>query len=382
MSWERTKASTMTLSPAPSMLRWLLVGVLAIIFGAILFTLHATGTVAVLAEYNIWWVSLIPASCWLLLFCIRGWLRGREVDEYTFLQQEADRTQKQWEAWAARYVTVIKSCAFLPESITARSLYAELPHQYRLSVRVDYLPQGSSPVQSRLGLLLAGVLDAIQGLPATLPLKVTLVTDDRQDALADTFSEAWKELLPERTLPAEITVTQMCSMHMLEDRLKQPDLTVELLLVMQLRGGTAYSDGLAALLLTSDDVAQKYQLPHVARLLRPMALDMKQFTSQLTLFLETQTVARQTSRVFCDSVGWHDYFVELLTTGAAHHTRWKPEEIGVLERWCGIPGPGGGWLLAALLADVVNISNTPVLGLFTSATDHFVSTITPGSENQ
>ena len=379
MGWVRNKAIVVERPPAPSFKWWLLAGLLATIIGILLFILHLSGKVNALLIFNIWLLALIPLLGWYLLFCIRGWLWGQKVNKYDFLKKEAELGQKQWESWAERHVAILASCVLLPEGVTAHGLVSQfirqLPTADMLARRVI---ESANPVKN----LLSGVQSGLSHLPDEFPLKVTIITDTSCDGLVQTFTSTWETLFPQRAIPDEIVLSASRSMHMLEDRLKQPDLTVELLLVMQLHGGTAYSDGLAALLLTSDDVAQKYQLPHVARLLRPMALDMTQFTSQLTLFLETQTVARQTSRVFCDSVDWHDYFAELLTTGAAHHARWKPEEIGVLERWCGIPGPGGGWLLAALLADVVNISNTPVLGLFTSATDHFVSTITPGSENQ
>ncbi len=55
------------------------------------------------------------------------------------------------------------------------------------------------------------------------------------------------------------------------------------------------------LLLTSDDVAQKYHLPHSSRLLRPMPLDMTNFEDDITLFLETQTVACHTPSVIGDA---------------------------------------------------------------------------------
>lgn len=46
-----------------------------------------------------------------------------------------------------------------------------------------------------------------------------------------------------------------------------------------------------------------------------------------------------------------------------------------------IPGTGSAWLLAALLSDIVTVSQATVLGLFTSGTDRFVSTITSGSNH-
>lgn len=382
MSWQRTKATTTELLPAPSLTRWILTGVLALILGALLFILHVTGTVPVLAAYNIWGVSLAPPVLWLLFFCLRGWQRGREVNEYAFLQKEAARAQTQWEAWAGRYIAIAGSCLLLPDSITAGCLYENMPQHYRLARRIDYLSPGSAPEESVPGLLLKNVADALRQLPVDLPLRVTLISDDRHTDQARYFTDAWQAVLPGRAVPADVTVNGAFSLSYVEERLKQPSLTVDLILVMQLHGGHAYSDGLAVLMLTSDDVAQKYGIAHPARLLRPMSLNMSQLPAELELFLETQTVARQSARIFCDDGAWHDHFADLLTTGAAHQARWRPEEIAVLEKWIGIPGPASGWLLLALLAGTVNLRNTSVLGLFSSDTDHFVSTITPGSEKQ
>lgn len=68
MGWVRTKVLTTEQPPAPSLPRWLLAGVLMVIIGVLLFVLHASGTVKMLSSMNIWWVSLMPAGCWLLIF--------------------------------------------------------------------------------------------------------------------------------------------------------------------------------------------------------------------------------------------------------------------------------------------------------------------------
>ena len=99
------------------------------------------------------------------------------------------------------------------------------------------------------------------------------------------------------------------------------------------------------------------------------------------LFLETQTIACQTSKVFCDYGHWNDWFADLMTASQSHLTPWVPQEIDVLEKYNGIPGAGSAWLLAALLSDITLVGKAPVLGLFTSGTDRFVSTITSGSNN-
>ncbi|HEY2451189.1 MAG TPA: type VI secretion protein [Scandinavium sp.] len=381
MSWERTKATTRELSEAPSLPGWLLGGLLAIIVGVLLFVLHASGTLRILSGFNIWWLSMAPLLCWFFLFCLRGWLWGREVAEYQFLQKEAAYGQTQWEAWAERHLAVIGSCIFLPNEVSVACMHNEMVQQYGLTSRIDYLPEEYPVTESAINVLIKGIEKSINNLPKDLPFNITLLTDDLSPTVETSFISVWKSIFPERSVPLNIAMKDSLSVGWVEERLRQPVLDVDLLVILQLNGGEAYSDGLAALLLTSDDVAQKYLLPHSTRILRPMALDLTAFKDELMLFLETQTVACRSSTLFCDNKAWHEQFANLLTVGPAHNAPWKPEETGVLEKWIGIPGPSGAWLLAALIADVVNISKTPVLGLFTCGTDHFVSTITPGSEN-
>ncbi|EOC0475515.1 type VI secretion protein [Cronobacter turicensis] len=380
MSWERTKATTKELPEAPSLVGWLAGGILAIIVCVLLFILHAFGTLKVLSGLNIWWFSLAPFICWFCLFCLRGWLWGKEVDEYQFLQKEAEYAQKQWEEWAERHLAVIGSCVCLPDEMSAASISGDVVQQYGLTRAINSLPEEHSAVESAIRVLIKAIEKSISLLPKDLPLRVKLVTDEQTQTAERAFTSAWKDILTGRPAPVTIECRGLFSPAWVEERLKQPILDIALVFVVQLNGGEAYSDGLAALLLTSDDVAQKYQLPHSTRILRPMPLDMAHFKTDMELFLETQTVACRSSRIFCDSKIWHDQFADLMTTGTACKAPWKPEDIGVLEKWSGIPGPASAWLLTALAADVAAISKAPVLGLFTSGTDHFVSTITPGSE--
>ncbi|ROP61778.1 hypothetical protein EDF81_0252 [Enterobacter sp. BIGb0383] len=382
MGWTRTKALTTELPPAPSLIRWFLSGVLMAIAGVLLFILHASGTMKILAEFNIWWVSLAPPGIWLTLFCLRGWLWGKEVDEYEFLQKEAARAQKLWEAWAERHLAILGSCLFLPDNISAVSLPHTLPQQYGLIRKIDYLPGTASLEQIATEALLKGTEDALRKLPADLPLKVVLIADLPAAEMVKAFAAVWTTLFPERALPDDITVNTILSMGRVEERLQQPLLTVELFLVVQLRGGEAYSDGLAALLLTSDDVAQKYHLPHPARLLRPMPLDIARFDEDLRLFLNTQTVACRTTFVLEDHRGWEEMTAALITTGHVQGAAWGPSERISLEKWSGIPGPASPWLLTALAADLVSRNKTSLLMLLASGEERFISTVTSGSENE
>ncbi|UYK97760.1 hypothetical protein [Pantoea stewartii] len=382
MGWERTKATTMVLPPEPSFMGWLLAGGVAAVVGILLFILHASGMVKALAVFNIWWLASSPVLGWFFLFCLRGWLWGRTVNEHHFLQKEAEYGQQQWEAWAGRYLAVLGSSILLPSGVTsdaiAKSDAADAPQFLSLTCHFD----AKSPTStSLLEMGLAGVQEAISMLPATVPFNVTIVSDMISSDFETRFRKSWGKIYLGRELTGSISCCEALSFDWLEERLKNPVFDIDLILILQSQGAEKYSDALAAMVLTSDDVAEKYQLSHSARILRPMPLDMTNFRADMGLFLETQTIACQTSNVFCDYGHWNDGFADLMTASQSHLTPCVPQEIDVLEKYNGIPGGGSAWLLATLLADIVSVSNKPVLGLFTSGADRFVSTVTSGSEN-
>lgn len=381
MGWERTKATTMELSPEPSFTGWLLAGGVAAVVGILLFILHASGTVKVLAAFNIWWLASSPVLGWFFLFCLRGWLWGRTVNEHQFLQKEAEYGQQQWEAWAGRYLAVLGSSILLPSGVTSDAIAkldaVDAPQFLSLTSHFDSQLVTST---SLLELGLAGVQNAIAMLPATVPFNVTIVSDIISSDFETRFRESWGRTYPGRVLTGSVSFCKTLSFAWIEERLKNPVFDIDLILILQNQDAEHYSDALATMILTSDDVAEKYQFPHSARILRPMPLDMPNFRADMGLFLETQTIACQTSNVFCDYGHWNDGFADLMTASQSHLTPWVPQEIDVLEKYNGIPGAGSAWLLATLLADIVSVGNKPVLGLFTSGTDRFVSTVTPGSE--
>jgi hypothetical protein len=382
MGWERTKATTMELPPEPSLTGWLLAGGVAAVVGILLFILHASGMVKALAVFNIWWLASSPVLGWFFLFCLRGGLWGRTVNEHQFLKKEAEYGQQQWESWAGRYLAVLGSSILLPSGVTsdaiAKSEAADAPQFLSLTSHFD--AQSVTP-SSLLKLGLASVQNAIAILPATVPLNIIVVSDAISADSDSQFRKVWENIYPDRAISGSVSFCETLSFAWVEERLKTPDLDIDLILVLQKHGAGRYSDSLASMLLTSDDVAEKYQLPHSVRILRPMLLDMAHFKADMGLFLETQTIACQTSKVFCDYGHWNDRLAELMTASQPHQTPWVPQMIDVLEKYNGIPGAGSAWFLAALLSDITSISKTPVLGLFTSGTDRFVSTVTSGSKN-
>lgn len=382
MGWERTKATTMEFPPEPSFTGWLLAGGVAAVVGILLFILHASGMVKALAVFNIWLLASSPVLGWFFLFCLRGWLWGRTVNEHQFLQKEAEYGQQQWEAWAGRYLAVLGSSILLPSGVTsdaiAKSDATDAPQFLSLTSHFDAQSVNST---SLLELGLAGVQSAIAMLPATVPFNVTIVSDMSSSDVETRYRESWGRIYPGRVLTGSVSCCEALSFAWIEERLKNPVFDIDLIMILQNQAAEHYSDALATMILTSDDVAEKYQLPHSARILRPMPLDMSNFKADMGLFLETQTIACQTSNVFCDNAAWSERFADIMTAAQMHQTPWMPEENDVLEKYNGIPGAGSAWLLATLVSEIVTISKAPVLGLFTSGTDHFVSTVTPGSEN-
>lgn len=382
MAWERVKPVIVELSDPPSLSGWLLAGVLTLIVGILLFVLHASEVLKPLSSLNIWWLSLSPSGVWLFLFCLRGWLWDREVAEHQFQKNEAEYGQQQWESWAERHLGILGSCVLLPNGINADNILLadnNLPTQNALTCRIfDNLPD----IADLMRQCLAGVQEALTALPSELPLKITLLTDrtERSDLLSG-LDSAWKRLFPCRGVPCDIAVTDSLLMSWVEQRITQPVLTVDLILVLQLNGHDSYSDGLAALLLTSDDVVQKYQLPHMARLLRPMSLDMTHFADEFRLFLETQTVATRTDRIVCDDSVWREILPEVLTIGAKQKALWGSGDTVMLERWAGVPGPAATWILTALAAEIADRKGDSLLMLHAATTGHYVSSVIPGSEN-
>lgn len=388
MGWERQKPFTIEQPLPPASNNWLLGGVLSVIVAILLFFLHASGRIPILNSVNIWLFSLSPIALWLIVFSIRGYLYGRDLDRYQFLQREAQHAQQQWTAWSERYLAVMASCVILPKQVSAALLQqnAKGLTQYRdLARRIDYLPNDKPDFTTLVSILISGVEEAVLALPGELPLQVTVLTDEpgpSSQNLHAQFATCWQAVFPTRPGPSSLTITDKLSFCTIDERIKQPEETVQLILVMQMRGQDCYSDGLAALLFTSDDVTLKYSVAHQTRLLRPMTWDLNLFREELELFLTTQTQALRTAGILGDAQNWTEHSAELLNIGNTLGAPWGPENIQTIETWCGIQGPFSSWLTAALAADFVRLHKQSWLALSTSDTEHFICTITSGSGDE
>ncbi|EKM0362733.1 hypothetical protein ACRXLK_002277 [Cronobacter turicensis] len=383
MSWERQKATITAEPEEPSLVVWLFVGLVIVIAGGVLFVLHANQLLGSLQEFNLWVVAGSPIFVWFVMICLRSWFYNHAMDRHQFESDEADYAQQQWVSWAGRHLAVLYSRVFLPGGITP-SAFLHAPPDLEQSIslsRTIELPEG----EDAFSILLGGLdMQVLQGL-SDLPFSVTLMTDslDSDESLQRGFSNAWLQIVGQTYSVPSLTVLKIRSFEWVEERLRTPTLNVELLLVHQIQGREIYSDAFAALLLTSDDVATKYQLRHHACLLRPMSIEPAQgLSAELDIFFATQSQSIATNAIVGDSIIWGDDFSTLLTSAKKYDGSWKPQQCHWLEKYAGLSGPFSSWVMAAVTSDIVALTQADCLMLSGNGEQYFINTVTTGNQDE
>jgi hypothetical protein len=301
------------------------------------------------------------------------------MDRHQFESDEADYAQQQWVSWAGRYLAVLYSRVILPDELTP-STFLQAP---KISSRVALsrgitLPAGEDTFSALIGGLNISELQRL----SDLPFHATLLTDshDPDETLQREFSACWLQLVGMAYPVPLLTILKGRAFDWVGERLKSPILDVELLLVHQTQGGNEYSDSLSALMLTSDDVATKYQLNHHARLLRPMSIESTQMLSkELDTFFSTQSQAIAARAIMGDSMEWGDDFSALLTSAKQYEGRWKPQQCHWLEKYAGLSGPFSPWIVAAVVSDIALLTKEDCLMLSGDKEQRFVNTVTTGN---
>ena len=181
-----------------------------------------------------------------------------------------------------------------------------------------------------------------------------------------------------QSLPATVTVADELSRQWIDEALKTASATIELILVLQVHGNEVYSDGLAALLLCPDSLAQALELPVTASLLRPMPLNVDALDSDFSLFLQTQTNVCKASGLLADGMDWQPLIGKLLPIASAHGASLQVEQQWIQESLCGLPGPLGHWLVTALGVEMVRHQRKPLVVLAREESQHWISTVTTG----
>jgi hypothetical protein len=382
MGWERQKSQVNAMPEEPSLLIWLIGGLAALIAGGLIFVLHANHLLGAGQNYNIWVVSGSPPLIWIFCICLRAWLYKNGVDKHEFESKEADYSQQQWTEWAGRYLAVMSSEVILPQSLTVPMFIpesTELEEYNGLARRLDI-----SPAKAASLIQLEGVKDALMRFPTDIALKGFLLTDspEKETELRAVFDDCWRKLMPaERPVPT-LSVQRSLSFDSVERRIKTPDISVELVMVQQLHGRDRYSDALATLLLTTDDVATKYELNHDVRLLRPMSLKGDDLFSEFDLYFSTQTQSINTKHIIGDHVRWGQSFSTMLKASELYQGRWKTEQLHWLETYAGRCGPFSPWIMTAIVSDAVQLLKTDCLMLSEGEGQRFINTVTIGNKNE
>jgi len=381
MSWERQKSTVSEKPEEPSFVLWLMLGGVAVVGCVMLFVLHANKLSGPLQAFNLWVVTASPIVIWFFFLCLRGWLFNSAFDKHEFEANEADYAQQQWTEWAGRYLAVMSSEVILPQSLTVPMFIPESTELEEYNGLTTRLEISSDKVTSLMQL--EGVKDALMRFPTDIALNVYLLTDSPEEeaGLRVIFDDCWRKLMPaERSVPA-LSVLRSLSFDSVERRIKTPDISVELVMVQQLYGRDRYSDALATLLLTTDDVATKYELNHDVRLLRPMSLEGDDLLSEFYLYFSTQTQSINTQHIIGDHARWGQSFSTMLKASELYQGHWKTEQLHWLETYAGRCGPFSPWIMAAIASDAVQLLKTDCLMLSTDGEQKFINTVQAGNRN-
>lgn len=382
MAWQREYVQAVLAPKPPSPVRWALIVVLAAAAAVLMFLLYAV--LPELQALNVWAFTASPLVVAILALAARMHAYGGALDEYGLLQERSRLAQNAWMEWGQRYMAVMGGLVLLPEHLSATALIK--PHNTPVpnadkARRLVRLPKNKS---HRAVAGLAQLMDSLPAVLAPLPpsekLSVTVLTDASQDehpALADACRQHLSDLTPSSTLTG-VHVTSQLSFAWMEETLKTPRDSVELILVVQAHGKHAYSDGLAALLLCPDAVAKAHKLPIAARVLRPMPLDIDSLETDFTTFLQIQAKARSATGVLADGADWQPETTTLLAAAAREGAALSVDHRWILEPVNGVPGPCGQWLLAALGIEMARLAQQPLLLLASEGSSRWINTVTPG----
>lgn len=383
MGWDRKLFALADTPKPPVLARWFWAAVVAVLVCALLFVLHVSGRVSLLQALDAWVLSGVPLMVWLLAFGARAYAYGRALSHHQFLEERAQEVQKSWQGWAQRSMAVSASCLLLPEQVSASVLTqgpSGLPSRTGQARRITALPEGAERTQAGLQMLIHAMASAIKALPSGQLLRVTLLSDvdpGHYDGLREVLRQAWSTAIS-RTPPATICLAGELSYSCIDENLTTASAAIELVLVLQVHGQEAYSDGLAALLLCPDSLALAMKLPISASLLRPMPLNIGALDSELPLFLHTQKNACQAVGVLADGSAWQPLIGELLAVAGAHGASLNATQQWIQEGASGLPGPFGHWLVAALGVEVARHQHAPLLVLAQEKSKHWVGTVITG----
>lgn len=355
---------------------------LAGLVGVVLFLLHASQRVPELDVLNVWALTGSPMVICVMAFGMRAFIYGGALNEHRFLAEEGLAAQNAWQSWAHRYLAVHASCVLLPDQLSADVLIKgadSLPSRRDQVRRITTLPAQEARATVALHQVLSALESALELLPAERELRVTLLSDvdpDQHDALRASWEQCWIDVLRCQP-PKTVNVASNLSYGWIDETLKSASSSFELIVVLQLHGDTDYSDGVAALLISPDSLAQFGNLPVIGGLSRPMLLDTEHLESELAQFFSTQTIAVKATGLLAGSSEEEGLPGKVIALGGRQNAALEAQHQWVYEFMCGKPGPLEHWVTTALAVEMVRHRRQPLLVLAEDQS-HWISTVTTG----
>lgn len=374
MDWNRTLPPTPKKPKAPSLRRWALA--LLTIGGLWAIFLTRYSALVKPVDHGLWVPCFLLALAMVAVLGLRLGIYLMQLGYFDELQCHAANAERALKTWAHRHLAVVASCTVLPDGVSASALLVDqqaFKPRTGTARRLAKLPEGNvaraSLAQQRL---LTAMLPAIRALPPSHRLNVTLLTDtdiNEQAALTHAWQESWQHSMP--SLPsATLCMTRTLSYQWIEEKLDAASPAAELILVVQVCGGAAYSDGLAAMLIGAGTVAQSQGLPIIAKLHRPMPFAADTVETAFASFIRAQALAQGAVGVLTEQADGNVLIDRLMAADPAFspRQRWNRESL------CGVSGPCGHWLLMALGAEMAR-HRQPLVALAQEGSHRWINTV-------
>ncbi|WP_268797264.1 hypothetical protein [Pseudomonas huanghezhanensis] len=345
--------------------------------------LHESEQVPQLQDVNVWALAGWPLLAWALTFGARAFSYGGALNQHQFTDREADAAQQAWESWANRHLAVYAHCVLLPDEVSAVALTqspSTLPPRAGEARRLRMLSGAEDRTQAALALVLQALASTLRQLPPTQALRVMLLSDagpEHHETLGTAWAEAWASD-PGRPPVDAVNLKDSLSYGWVDETLKSASAAFELIVVLQLHGDTAYSDGVAAMLLSPDRLGQASALPVLGALCRPMPLDIDDLENELPHFLRNQTAAVSAAGLLIDRIEGQAQPGEVIAAISGLSAALEAQQQWVAETTCGNAGPFGHWLVTALAVEVVRHRQHSLLVLAKDES-HWISTVTTGA---
>lgn len=373
MAWTKKPLLQVDKPRAPSLVKWLAILIASIIIP--IYFLYMTNN---LSNKDVDAIKIIPAVLPFIIviisIIINFFIYIRDYRFYLYLKEEKKHNDRQWAEWGQRSVCILDSALLLPDKITLNYILQYSKHHtscFNITQKIDYLPNDNPSSYY----LLRSVKEAITLLPETLPINLTYLSDKTIND--NDITKIWHTLFESKKIETYQSKKTL-SFDKIENIIKQNKECVDILIVEQQEEKKTQSEFMAVFIITSDDIAKKYQLNKKSHLERPMSLETNEDAKvSIQLFNEIQTDSQQAVQLI-SSGNIHSEITSAIYQSESNFPFIHPEKIIDLEFYSGPTGKYAPWFVAALSSLYANQQNKPVLMVSNEGNRTFFSTITPG----